>query len=137
MAQQALRREHEQRQRVLLEELGLPAQQMEVLRGRRAVHEPQIDTSGRLQNALRSGARMLRALSLVAVREQEDERRLESPLGASRRHELVQDDLRPVDEVAVLRFPEDEVRRLLDVVAELEADGAVLAERTVVDFEGR
>src|SRR5688572_3122822 len=137
MTQQALRREDEQWERVLLEELGLPAQQVKVLRGRRAVHEPQVDSGGRLQNALGPGTRMLRTLSLVSVREQKHERRLKSPLGASRGHELIEDDVRAVDEVAVLRFPEDEMRRLLDVVAELEPDGPVFAERTVVDFERR
>ena len=71
------------------------------------------------------------------MRQQEHQRRLQSPLRARRRHELIEDDLRAVDEVAVLRFPEHEMRGLLDVVAELEADGAVLAERAVVNLERR
>ena len=37
----------------------------------------------------------------------------------------------------VLRFPQHEPIRLLDVVAELEADRGVLGERAVVDLEGR
>ena len=119
------------------EQRGLPAQQVEVLRGRRAVHEPQVDVGGRLEEALGSRARVLRALPLVAVRQQEHERRLQAPLRAAGRDELVEDHLRAVDEVAVLRFPDDEAIGLLDVVAELEADGGVLGERAVVDLERR
>ena len=37
----------------------------------------------------------------------------------------------------VLRFPDHEARRLLDVVPVLEADDGVLGQRRVVDFEGR
>ena len=41
-----------------------------------------------------------------------------------------------VDEIAVLRLPDHEPARLLDVVAELEPDGRELGERTVVNLEG-
>ena len=107
MPQQALRRQHEQRQRIAASSSGLTAQQVEVLRGGRAVHEAQVDVGRGLQDALGSGARVFRALSFVAVRQQEHQRRLQSPLGAARRDELIEDDLRAVDEVAVLRFPDD------------------------------
>jgi hypothetical protein len=60
-----------------------------------------------------------------------------SPTSTARGDELVEDDLRAVDEVAVLGFPDHEVPRLLHVVAELEADGARFGERAVVDLEGR
>ena len=80
---------------------------------------------------------MVRPLALVAVRQQEDERRRQPPLGAAGGDELVEDDLRAVDEVAVLRFPDHQAARLLDVVAELEADGGVLGQRAVVDLRTR
>src|SRR4029079_17161807 len=95
------------------------------------------DSRRRLQNAFGASARVFRPLSLVPVRKEEHERWLQPPLGPCRRDELIEDDLRPVDEVAVLRFPEHEVRWFLDVVAELEADGAVLTQRAVMDFERR
>ena len=72
----------------------------------------------------------------MAVRQQQHERRPEPPLAARRDDELVDHDLRAVDEVAVLRFPDHEPRRLLDVVAVLESDDGVLGERAVVDLEG-
>ena len=87
----------------------------------------------------RSGraARVIRPLAFVAVRQQEHQRRRQAPLGAPRGDELVDDHLRAVDEVAVLRLPDDQPARLLDVVAELEADRGVLGERAVADLEGR
>jgi hypothetical protein len=69
------------------------------------------------------------------MRQQEHQRRLQSPFRARRCDELIEDDLGAVDEVAVLRFPEHQMRRLLNVVPEFEADGAVLAERGVVNLE--
>ncbi len=79
MPQQALRREDKERERIPVEQCRLTAQQVKVLRGRRAVHEAQVDARRRLQNPFGSGARVLRALPLVAVRQQEDERRLAAP----------------------------------------------------------
>ena len=73
----------------------------------------------------------------VPVRQQQHERRPLPPLAARRHDELVDHRLRAVDEVAVLRFPDDEPRRLLHVVAVLEADRRVLRERAVVDLERR
>ena len=108
MAQQALRREHDQRQRIGLEQQRLPPQQMEVLRGRRAVGDAHVDVGRRLQEPLEPRARMIGSLALVAVRQQHHQRRRQSPLGAARRDELVEHDLRAVDEIAVLRFPDHE-----------------------------
>ena len=55
MAQQALRRQHEQRQRIAAQQRGLPAQQVEVLRGGRAVDEAQVDVRRRLEECVRAG----------------------------------------------------------------------------------
>ena len=137
MPQQALGRQDEERQRIALQKVGLATKQVEVLRGRRAVHEPQVDVGGRLENALGSRARVLRALTLVPVRKQEDERGLQAPLGAAGGDELVEHHLRAVDEVSVLRFPDHEAIGFLDVVAELEPDRRVLGQRGVVDLERR
>ena len=127
MAQQALRRQHDQRQRIGVEQQRLTAQQVEVLRRGRAVGEAQVDVGGGLEEALGTRARVIGALAFVAVRQQEHQRRRQAPLGAARGDELVDDDLRAVDEVAVLRFPHDQPARLLHVVAELEADRGGLA----------
>src|SRR4029453_505192 len=102
MSQQALGRQYHQRKRIAAKESGLPAEQMEVLRRRRAVDDADVDIGRRLQEALGTRTRMLGSLAFVPVREQEHERRLQSPLGAARGHELVDDHLRAVDEVSVL-----------------------------------
>ena len=50
--------------------------------------------------------------------------------------ELVNDGLRAVVEIAVLRFPDHEAAGFLDVVAVLEAERRAFGERAVVDFVG-
>ena len=87
------------------------------------------------EEAFRARARVLGPLAFVAVRQQQHQRRRLPPLGARRGDELVEDDLRAVDEVAVLALPDDQPVRGLHVVAVLEPDRGVLAERAVVDLE--
>ena len=137
MAQQALRREDDERERIFLEERGLPAEQVEVLRGGRAVRDAHVDVCGQLQEPLGARAGVIGPLAFVAVRQQQDERGLLSPLGARRQHELVENQLRAVDEVAVLRLPDHEPLGRLHVVAVLEADRGRFAERAVADLERR
>src|SRR5262249_30579225 len=124
-----------ERQRIAGEQRRLPTEQMEVLRRSRAVHETQVDVRGSLKEALRAACGMIRSLAFVRVGKQQDQRWAQTPLGASRRDELVEDDLRAVDEIAVLRLPDDQAVRLLHVVAELESDRRVLRQRAVVNFE--
>src|SRR5262245_44019801 len=78
---------------------------------------------------------MFRSLAFMTVRQQEHERRLQSPLRPARCDELIDDHLRAVDEVAVLRFPDHEAIGFLNVVSELESDDACFAERAVMDLE--
>src|SRR5205807_1204011 len=100
----------------------LPPQQMEVLRRRRAVRDADVLLRGELQEALESRARMLRAVSFIAVREQEREARRLAPLRHPRDDELVDDDLRAVDEIAELCFPEHDRLRGRDRIPVLEAE---------------
>jgi hypothetical protein len=135
MAQQALRRHDDER--AALPAAAPVAQQVEVLRGRRAVGDADVVLGGELEEPLEAGAGMLGALSLVAVRQQQHQRGLLLPLGAARGEELVDDDLSAVHEVAELCLPEHERRRRDDAVAVLEADGGELGERAVVHLERR
>ena len=61
-----------------------------------------------LEEPLQPRARVLGAVPLVAVRQQQRQARRLLPLRAARDDELVDHDLRAVDEVAELRLPEDE-----------------------------
>ena len=137
MAQQALGREHDERQRVGVEQQRLTAQHVEVLGRGGAVDDAHVQIGGQLQEAFDARARVIRALAFVAVRQQQHERRSHAPLGAARHQVLVENRLRAIDEVAVLRLPQHESLRLLEVVAELEANHGQLRQRAVVDLEGR
>ena len=80
---------------------------------------------------------MLRAVALVPVRQQQCQPGGLAPLGEPRDEELVDDDLCAVDEVAELRFPEDERLRCGHRVAVLEPERRVFGERRVERLEGR
>ena len=71
---------------------------------------------------------MLGPVSLVSVREEKREPRSLPPLRAAGYDELVDDDLRSVDEVAELGFPENEGVRSGDRVAVLERERRVFRE---------
>ena len=82
-----------------------------------------------LQEPLEARARVLGTVALVAVRQEQGQPRRLAPLREGRRDELVDDDLRAVREVAVLRLPEDERLGRGRRVAVLEAEAGVLGER--------
>src|SRR5207245_9768141 len=105
--------------------------------GRSAVRDPEVLLRRELQEALEPRARVLRPVAFVAVRQEEREPDRLPPLRQPRRDELVDDDLRAVDEVTALRLPEDERLGRRRGVAVLEADAGVLRERGAVDLEGR
>src|SRR5690606_25583552 len=77
----------------------------------------------------------LGALTLEAVRQQQHQTAQPLPLVFSAADKLVDDDLRDVDEVSELRFPNDQPLGAIQAVAPLEAEYAGLAERTVVQLE--
>ena len=87
------------------------------------------------EEALEARRRVLGALALVAVGQQQDEARELAPLVLGRHHEVVDDDLRAVGEVAELGLPGDQRLGRLDRVAVLEPDGGVLGEQRVADGE--
>jgi hypothetical protein len=60
-----------------------------------------------------------------------------APTSSAGDEELVDHDLRAVDEVAELRLPEDERVRRRDRVPVLEPERRILRERRVVDLERR
>ena len=135
-AQQALRRHHDERARARVERLA--AQQVEVLRGRRAVRDPDVLLRGELQEALEPRARVLRPVALVRRAGAAASAATSAPTSRGRstmNWSMI--DLRAVDEVAELRLPEHERLRRGDRVAVLEADARVLGERRVVDLERR
>ncbi len=110
---------------------------MEELRSRRAVRDADVLLRCELEEPLETRARVLGAVALVPVREQEPQTRRLAPLRATGDDELVDDDLGAVDEVAELGLPEHQRVRRGDRVAVLEGERRVLGQRRVVDLEGR
>ena len=90
-----------------------------------------------VEEPLDAGRRVVGALALVAVRQQQHDAGLLAPLGLAGGDVLVDDGLGAVDEVAELRLPHRERLGTGDRVAVLEAERGVLAEQRVVDVERR
>ena len=130
VAQQALRRHHDQR---LAERRGASAG---AARGSTwpacvRLHDLDVVLGAELQEALEPRQLMLRPLALVAVRQQHHEAAHAQPLALARADELVDDDLRAVGEVAELRLPHHQAVRVGEAVAVLEAEHAVLGQQAV------
>ena len=133
--QEALRGHHDQRPRGRVERL--PAEQVEVLRRGGRVRDPDVLLRRELEEPLEPRARVLGPVALVPVREQDGEPAALAPLREPGDDELVDHDLRAVDEVAELRLPEHERLRRGDRVPVLEAEAGELRERRVRDLERR
>jgi hypothetical protein len=103
MPQHALRRERDEGFAPASQ--GLAPQQVKILPGRRRLADLNVVARGKLQESLDARARMFRALSLVAMWEQQHDARKQIPFVLARRDELVDHDLRAVREIAELRFP--------------------------------
>ena len=115
----------------------LAQQQVVVLRRRRDVRDAHVVLGAERQEALEARRGVLGALPFLPVRQEQHEAAALVPLLLGAGDELVDDDLRAVREVAELRLPEDERRRVGHRVAELEAHDGVLGEEAVDDLEAR
>ena len=80
---------------------------------------------------------MLGTLPFVAVRQQQHEAAHAAPFHFAGSDELIDDHLRDVREVAELRLPYDEARRIRRRVPVLEAEDAVLGQHRVDHLERR
>src|SRR5438309_3233056 len=135
VAEQALR--GHQHERLPEAPVHRAAEDVEVLRRRGQVADLHVVLGAELEEALEARARVLGALALVAVREEQHEAAHALPLRLRAGEELVDDHLRAVDEVAELRLPEDQPARVGEAHAELEAEHGVLGQHAVDDAEGR
>ncbi len=81
---------------------------MEVLGGSRAVHDLDVVVCAQLQEAFGTCTGVLGSGTLKAVRQQHDQSAQAVPLVLGTGDELVNDHLRRVDEIAILRFPDNE-----------------------------
>src|SRR5262249_51178448 len=116
---------------------GLASQHVEVLRCSRAIDHLHISLRAKLQEPLDSRARMLRPLSLVTVRQQQDNAARLVPLLFPGCYELVNYDLRGVDEAAKLRSPQHKCFRRGDAVAVFETERPRFRQRAVIYLKSR
>src|SRR6185312_15184302 len=132
-AQQALGL-HEHEWTPLFEQ-RLAAQHVEILRGRGRIRHAHVLLRAHLQEALEPRARVFGPLPFVAVRQQQHQPAVLSPLGVVRHDELIHDGLRDVREIAELRLPQDNRIGRGHAVAVLESQHRRFGERRVVDLE--
>src|SRR5436190_7525550 len=133
VAEQALRAHEDER--LAEAPVHLAAEGVEVLPWRGQVADLHVVLGAELEEALEARARVLGALALVAVREEQHEAAHALPLRLRAGEELVDDHLRAVDEVAELRLPDDQPARVGEAHAELEAEDGVLGQHAVDDAE--
>ena len=114
---------------------SLGAKQVEVLRGRRGDRQPEVAARAQREEPLDAGRGVLGPLALVAVGQEQDESGVLAPLVLGGHQEVVDDDLRTVDEVAELGLPGHQGPGGLDRVAVLEAHRRVLRQERVADRE--
>ncbi len=113
----------------------LAPQKMEILRRSRRVCDLHVVFSRELQKTLESCRGMLRAGALVGVGQKERDGGGRIPLLFRAREVLVDDDLRAVVEVAVLRLPHHKRSGIGQSVAVFEGHRGEFAERRIDHFD--
>ena len=135
MAQQGFRRHQDERLAEVA--LELAAQDVEVVRRRRAVGDLHVVLGAHLQKTFEPRRRMFWPLAFVAVRQQADQAGHAQPFALARRDELVEHHLRAVGEVAELRFPQGQRIGLGERVTVFEAEHRLFRQHRVDDLEAR
>src|SRR2546426_7254938 len=113
----------------------LAAQQMEVLRRRRAVGDADVALGTEREETLEPCTRVLGSLAFVAMGQQQREPRRLAPFRQPSDQELVDDHFGAVGEIAELRFPKHQRVLCLHGVAVLESQARILGEGAVVQLE--
>src|SRR5271169_884959 len=121
-------------QRLAPQAARLAAEQVEILCGGGGLADVHVAFRSELHKPLDARAGMFRPLAFVTVGEQQDETRGEAPLILTGANELIDDNLRAVDEITELRFPKHKAFRIVSREAVLEAEAARFGERRIVNF---
>src|SRR2546430_398593 len=110
---------------------------MKVLRRRRWITDLQIILGAELQISFESRAGMLRSLSLITMRQQNDQTRRLLPLIFRSSDVLIDDRLGAIGEVAELCLPQNQRLMRDHRVAVFEAEHTFFGKRTVKNIETR
>src|SRR5258708_14357278 len=108
---------------------NLAAQQVKILRGGGRLADLHVFFAGELHKTFDARAGMLRALSLVAVREKHDQTRGEVSFVFTGADELVDDNLRAVGKIPELRFPQNQGFRVIAAKTVFETEAASFGKR--------
>ena len=108
---------------------------MEEVGRRGVVGHDHVVFGAELQESLQAGARVLRTLSVIAVRQQQRDVRTLSPLGLCTGNELIDHDLSTVCEVAKLCFPDRKTILGHRGIAVFKAHDGVFGQGAVVDAQ--
>src|SRR5207249_7276991 len=110
---------------------------MKVLRRRREVTDLNIVFGASLQEALEAPAGMLATLTLVAVRQKQNDPAVPLPFRFCRDDELVDDGLGTVSKIPKLRFPKAKHVRIIERVAVIETEYGSFRKKTIVNANSR
>jgi hypothetical protein len=117
--------------------MHLPAEQMEILCRCARVADLYIVLGTQLQETFGPRARVLSALPLVTVRQQQNQTAIALPFRLAAHEKLVDLDLSAIGEISELGFPEYERIRRIQRVAEFETENRCLRQRAVMNKEWR
>ena len=133
MAQQRLRRHHDQR--FALHAHRLTAQHVEDLSRRSRHTNFHIVFGTGLHEAFQTGRGVLRPLAFVTVRQQHDQTGSTTPLGFTGSNELVDNDLGAVGEIAELTFPDHQFVRVGRRVTIIESQHSLFRQHRIKALE--
>src|SRR4051794_587125 len=134
IAEQELRRENDERlsnSASIIATVHLPAKEVEVLRRCAAVADLDVVFRAELKESLHAAARMLRALPLVPMWQQQYKPTRLVPFALGGHDELIDHYLSAISEIAELSLPQHQRERIGNTVAEFKAHGGVLTKQAV------
>ena len=114
--------------------MQLAAQNVEVIRGRRAIGNLHIVVGTKLKKAFGPRRGMFGPLTFIAMREEKHETRHAQPFHFARGNELIDHNLRAVREIAELRFPKDQRLGLREAIAIFESEHGRLRQKRIVNL---
>ena len=129
MTQQALRSQHDEW--LPPTPFHLPPQNVKILRWSAGTDNLQVAFRSQAEPAFELGTGMLWALPFEAVRQQKYQATQPPPFVFGTHHELIDDHLPAIDEVAVLSLPGNERLGIVQAISVLKPDVARFAEWTI------
>src|ERR1700722_9820977 len=110
---------------------------MKILRRKRRVAHLDVSLRSKLQKTLQPSAGVLRPLSLITMRQRQNNAAHPLPFGLCGTNELIHDGLGHINEITELSFPDNEILGVGRAVAILEPKDSQLGKHRVDDRQLR